>query len=86
MNFEAIEKIFACNKVFDSSSLDDILEQDRMMDDIISPEGERTIYQCPECGVIYIEEDSGKLSAFLPEDDKVSKNLLKVNKIRHKKS
>ena len=75
------EKLYeAINKIFASERPSDDVKFDEMINDIVSPKGIRTIYQCPECGTIYINEDKGKLSAFSPKSNNASKNLLKGGK------
>lgn len=74
---QSIEAMYkAVDKIFESQRPNNDLEYDRMIDAIFSPVGRRTMYQCPKCGRIYIEENDGRLSCFVPESENVSKNLL----------
>jgi hypothetical protein len=37
----------------------------------------RVLYQCSECGRLYVNDQHGKLHCFLPEDDSVPNHLLR---------
>ena len=56
----------------------DVLEQDAMWFPVAHPRGQRTAYQCPDCGRIYIS-DGQKLHCFKPEFDDTPKTLFRID-------
>ncbi len=64
----------AIDVLIESEKPADILEWDKMVNPIMNPKGERDIFQCPDCGRIYISSHGSRLYGFKPEGD-VPKNL-----------
>ena len=65
------------DEIFENKKPDDHFEYDRLTNPILHPKGLRNIYQCPECGMIWISNSSGRLYGFIPESDQVPRQLLK---------
>ncbi len=70
----------AIDNIFTSPTPVDMTQRDRMVDDIVSPTGGRTIYQCADCGRIHIVLDDGSIASFKPESNATPTNLLQGNK------
>ena len=67
----------AIDQLWERKKPDDPLVSDRMTDPITNPKGGRVIYQCPECGNIWIKGDHGDLLGFSPMEKDTPKDLLK---------
>lgn len=75
---QSMEALYAAtDRLMDSPAPSDILQRDRMMDDIVRPKGHRLMYQCPNCGRIYIGDDD-KLHCSKPEFEDAPKTLFEV--------
>jgi hypothetical protein len=65
----------AIQRLMDSPTPSDILQRDALMWPIVDPKGGRPMYQCPECGRIYIAGNNGELYCFKPEFGSTPKTL-----------
>ena len=76
---QSMEAVYAAiHRLMESPAPSDVLQRDRMMDDIVSPKGQKTMYQCPNCGRVYIG-DNDKIHCFKPEFGDAPKTLFQVN-------
>jgi hypothetical protein len=64
---------------------DDQPERDQLTFAITEPIGGRTMYQCPECGRIFIWGDERRIYSFKPEDTDTPKNLFEGKPGPHRK-
>ncbi|TCO92748.1 hypothetical protein EV701_10525 [Chthoniobacter flavus] len=62
----------------------DILQQDALVWPIVIPKGQRTMYQCPECGRLHIKSDDGHYWCFKPEFDGTPKTLFQASRSTEK--
>ena len=71
--YNAITELLVANTSVDLS------EKDEKIHPIIHPKGSKTIYQCPDCGNIFIE-DGENIFMFEKVDRDCPNNLLSVRK------
>jgi len=65
----------AIDRLMDSPAPTDTLQRDALVWPIVAPKGYRLMYQCPECGRVYIAGKGGTLHCFKPEFDNTPKDL-----------
>ena len=76
---ESREALFnAIDRLIESPAPSGLLQWHQMTAEIVHPMGRRDLYQCPECGRIYVGNDD-RLHCFKPEFEDTPKDLFRSN-------
>jgi hypothetical protein len=75
---QSMEALYAAiDRLMKSPAPSDLLQRDERMRAIVFPKGGRIMYQCPDCGRLYIA-DKGKLHCFKSEFGDAPKTLFQA--------